>query len=577
MLMSRTNADVSPSPARPGDLAPIEEQRAPIRAIAFCTLAFILCFLISVAPLLRLAGKTFLLSLPTNPLLLLWGSWLPSNLHLAATYRASVITTSTIEFILLMAIAFGIYGLCAYFIQRQPEQSDYRPIFRLIWLGTLVGGIIFVLTPAMLSRDIFVYTGYGRTIVAHHANPYFVAQASFPRDPLTPYDDWKYATAAYGPAWLTICALWTLLLGNSPLAYLLAFRLFALAAHLLNAWLAASILGKMGASARTVALGTLLYAWNPLALQESSLGGHNDTFMITLILLGILLCLHAEQKNFACPSHYLPPIIAFTLAALVKFTALPLIVLFLVVLARNTLYSSRPTSLDNGLKVSVHWGSMFLKVVIAVIISGFVAFAFYAPFWIGHSIHEIISSFSSPPSARNAENSLMRAILEWIKAHGLPAHTSWLYTPLFLLSQRSVWDRIDYVVLSCSLIVGAIWIWRVPTTRTVIRAALVTFGVLLIVTPWFFAWYLIWLVGLAAICLPVANDRTGRALVAFTLTFSATAYLVYLFSGYPPINGWGGLSWALMVGPPLLVFLLLIILNNRAKLRSSGDSTTIAA
>src|SRR5207248_2908470 len=114
------------------------------------------------------------------------------------------------------------------------------------------------------------------TIVVHHANPYFVAPSRFPQDPLTSYDDWKDATAAYGPVWLTICSLWTLVLGNSPLGYVLAFRLFALAAHLLNIWLVATILGKTGSSARTVTLGTLLYAWNPLVLQESSLGGHND-------------------------------------------------------------------------------------------------------------------------------------------------------------------------------------------------------------------------------------------------------------------------------------------------------------
>ena len=339
--MNRKNVEIAPLPANPGEQALIMIKKAPLRGLVLCMLAFILCILISVPPLLHLAGKTFLLPLPTNPFLLWWGSWLPANLHLASDYRASMITTNSIEFLLLMALAFGIYGLSALLIQRMPEQSDYKNVLRLIWLGTIIGGLIFVLTPAMLSRDIFVYVGYGRTIVVHHANPYFVAPSRFPQDPLTSYDDWKDVTAAYGPVWLTICSLWTLVLGNSPLGYVLAFRLFALAAHLLNIWLVATILRKMGSSARTVTLGTLLYAWNPLVLQESSLGGHNDIFMVTLILLGILLCLHAEQRHFARPSHYIPPVLAFTLAALVKFTALPLIALFLVVLARNILYSTQ--------------------------------------------------------------------------------------------------------------------------------------------------------------------------------------------------------------------------------------------
>src|SRR5579859_3605715 len=208
MDMSGKNVELSPISGETPGIVSIEHQQASIRTIALCTLAFILCVLVSVAPLLRLAGKTFLLSLPTNPLLLFWGAWLPADLRLADTYRASMITTSSIEFLLLMALAFGIYSLCAYSIQRQPVQSSYKHVLRLIWLGTIVAGLIFVLTPAMLSRDIFVYAGYSRTIVAHHANPYFVTQATFPQDPLTSYDDWRFSTAAYGPAWLTICALW---------------------------------------------------------------------------------------------------------------------------------------------------------------------------------------------------------------------------------------------------------------------------------------------------------------------------------------------------------------------------------
>src|SRR5947209_3994440 len=413
--MNRKNVETAPLPINSGEHTPIMPKKAPLQGIALCMLAFILCILISVNPLLHLAGKTFLLSLPTNPFLLWWGSWLPVKLQLASDYRASMITTNSIEFLLLMALAFGVYGLSAFLIQRLPEQSNYKNVTRLIWLGTIIGGLIFVLTPAMLSRDIFVYVGYGRTIVAHHANPYFVPLSRFPQDPLTVYDDWKDATAAYGPLWLTICSLWTLVLGNSPLGYVLAFRLFALAAHLLNIWLVATILRKTGSSARTVTLGTLLYAWNPLVLQESSLGGHNDIFMVTLILLGILLCLHAEQRHFARPSHYLPPVLAFTLAALVKFTALPLIALFLVMLARNTLYPAQAASLTTNEQTgALHWRSMFLKVLLACIAGGFVALTFYAPFWFGHSIHDIRQSFSSPPSANFSEYSLMRAIHEWI-------------------------------------------------------------------------------------------------------------------------------------------------------------------
>src|SRR5947208_5375284 len=93
----------------------------------------------------------------------------------------------------------------------------------------------------------------------------------------------------------------------------------------------------MKCSPCTVTLGVLLYAWNPLALLESSFGGHNDVFLVTFILLGILLSVRAEQRSFTSPRSYLLPIVAFTLAALVKFTAAPLVAFFVVMLIRHSL------------------------------------------------------------------------------------------------------------------------------------------------------------------------------------------------------------------------------------------------
>ncbi|HYL42840.1 MAG TPA: hypothetical protein VEU97_05595 [Ktedonobacteraceae bacterium] len=561
--MSKKDVTALPIAGEPIATAPVKIPDTSVRGVLICTAASILCTLISVTPLLHLAGKTFLLSLPTNPVLLLWGSWLPSYIRTAQTYRASMITTNDTEFLLLTIMAFIIYGLCAFFIRRQPPQASYSRVLRLIWLGTIIVGLIYLLTPAMLSRDIFVYAGYGRTIVAHHANPYFVTPSAFPQDIITTYDDWKFATSAYGPAWLVVCSFWSLLMGAHPLGYLLGFRLFGLGAHLLNTVFVATILKKLGRSPRTVTLGTLLYAWNPLALMESSLGGHNDTFMVTLILLGVLLCVRAEQRRFTRPSDYLPPVIAFTLATLIKFTAAPVIVFYIILLAYRVFHLRAPAFAIEQQEGSVDKKAAWLKILLTTATGGLIAFAFYAPFWIGHSIHDIIGSFSSPPSAYYAENSILRAFYEWVKNHGLPSTSSWTYWPLYILSNHGVWNVINLVALVVMVIIGAIWLWRMPTTQTLIFASLATLGVLLLVTPWFFSWYVTWLVGLAAACLPHRSERYGRALVAFAFTYSATAYTTYLFNGYPPIGGWSRLSWLFMCVPPIVVFLAFARYNKR--------------
>ncbi len=536
------------------------------RGMLLYTLAFILCVLVSVTPLTRLAGTTFLLGLPTNPLLISVGTWLPIDLGFSTQARDSQITTHTVLLLVLVALAFLIYALRARYILRRPWQDNYSRILQLIWIGTIVAGLVFLLTPGMLSHDAFVYAGYGRVLTIHGANPYFVPLTSFPRDPLIPLDDWSNAPAAYGPLWLLICALCSLFGGSDPLHYVLIYRILGLAAHLLNVLLITVILRKRECSPRTIALGTLLYAWNPLALLESSQGGHNDTFMVTLILLGMLFCVQAERKEiqrFADLRYFLLGIVAFTLAILVKFTAGPLLVLLLVWIARQTLYSTQKSAFST---MQREWRRAALAVGTGILLSATLILAFYAPFWIGHSIPEIVGSFTSPPSAHEAYGSIMFAIVKWIWAHGLPGQ-GWMAKILYILSLHSVWSALNLLVVIATMSVGAIWLWRVPTTRTLALASLSVLGALLIVTPWFFPWYVIWLVGLAAICAPY--DLVGRALACAALTFSASAFCIYLYErGIPPVGTWIGLTFLTTIGPPIVVLLALLLLPHFYKTSS---------
>jgi hypothetical protein len=49
----------------------------------------------------------------------------------------------------------------------------------------------------------------------------------------------------------------------------------------------------------------------------------------------------------------------------------------------------------------------------------------------------------------------------------------------------------------------------------------------------------------------------ARALLAFTLVFSASAFLTYLFKdGYPPFGTWTGLVFLTTIAPPILAFLI---------------------
>ena len=535
--------------------------RTSLLVIAFCAFAFVMCILLTVAPLSRIPDPVLQLQTPLGAILTQAGAWLPADLGLTANHRASLASTNYLEFLALIALAFAIYGSCALFIRQSAAQLEdrkhFRVISRLIWSGTIAAGLIYVFTPAMLSHDIIVYASSSRLMATYHANPYFVPISTYPHDPFNMLNYWANSTSPYGPAWSAICYLWGLILAPQASAYALAFRLFALAAHLVNTWLVATTLRTSGQSNRIVILGTLLYAWNPLVVLESSLGGHNDVFMVTFLLMGILLSIRADKAGHLTePRGYLPPVLAFTLAALVKFTTLPVIALFILFMVWRALRSNLSNTVQLKEALACRWRPALLLACTASITSVLVALAFYGPFWIGHSIQSIQNSFTSPPSALYAENSILRAILAWNQTHTLPPHTIG-HILVEIFSVRKTWDSINITTLAGAVLLGAVWLWHSPSIRTFVLASLATLGALLIITPWFYSWYITWLVGLVAVCLPLAQYRAGRSLLAFTLTFSATSFLTYLFKdGYPPFGIWTGLVCLITIMPPALAFLI---------------------
>jgi hypothetical protein len=513
--------EVSPSPVQLPESSPAQQQPSPPWQVALicCALAYVLCILVTTAPLYNIVGLHTQFWISNNIVAL--DNWLhlPHDLGISTDPYVSQQDTYYLELLLPLLLSFAAYGLYAYLLQRTRPWSNHTFALRLIWLTIIVSGCIYLFTPASLSDDVYGYASYGRLLSVHHANPYVISPSGFPQDPTYPLIHWKDAFAPYGPVWIVLSAVVGLISGPDRLEYLIAFRLIAFAAHLLNIWLVTVTLRTMGRPPRTIALGTLLYAWNPLVLLESSAGGHNDVLMLTFILLGLLLSARAERKDATRLLDSIPPLLAFTLAGLVKLTAFPILAFPVLKLFWNIYKATAPTTRIG----SIHrLGIALLAGLLASIVSIAFALACYAPFWLGHSIQQIMFSFSSQPTENFSFNSFLAAISVWQRAHGLP-------TFLALFNSRHTWNVITVVAIALSVGLGAIWLWRASTTRTVAMAALATLAAFLLVTPWFTDWYVTWLVGLAAICLPVAHGRLGRSLFVLALTFSASAFLTYYY------------------------------------------------
>lgn len=526
--------------------------------LLLCTLALTVCILFAMTPLIRLPDSVIHLHLGVGSFLATASSWLPSSIG-----PWPQATSAIIELFTLILLTFLFYGLGALSVRSQSTKGTQRAV---IWTGAFLAGAILSITPAMLSHDILVYASYSRVLAAYHANPYFVPIAAFPHDPFTPINYWANSVSAYGPIWMLVCACFGQILSPAPVAYVLAFRLLALASHLCNTWLVGQTLHIMGRTPRTVTLGILLYAWNPLLLLEASLGGHNDSFMITFVLAGILLAARAEKRAETLRPHgYLPVIGALTLAALVKYTSLPLLAVYLLFLACKAIRSANGNTQTISQTLS-NWRPILLTIGSSGLCAALLALTFYGPFWLGHSPQSIISSFKNPPSALYSQNSFMRSVLEWEKLHPVRAKSS-----LFqLLSSRRLWDDLTLAAIILCLIAAGKLLWSRTTIHNVILASLLTMSAVLLITPWFYSWYITWLLGLAALCLPARQNRLTTALFALTLTFSFSALLTYLFRE-DPFTSYAYLISLFTTIPPACAFLLTLVWWNFTEKSTTGE------
>ncbi|HJT57403.1 MAG TPA: hypothetical protein VJ761_12965 [Ktedonobacteraceae bacterium] len=472
--------------------------------------------------------------------------WLPANI--GSTYQVS---SASIEFFSIITLAFFCYCLAAWFVGRWTGDGWRLPVYTCIWLGAVLAGAIYLVTPGVLAHDIEAYAGYSRLLAVYHANPYFVTLSAFPRDPVTPTDVWAAVPSAYGPIWMVICAvLGWLLKQPTPEAYVIGCRVFALAMHLLNIWLVSRTLYIMGRSPRIRALRMLLYGWSPLVLLESAQNGHDDVFMLTFVLLGILLLARANQRGELLHARgYLAPILAFTLAALVKYPILPVLAAYLLLLLCMTL---RPTAASSLIwrEALANWRLAVRPLGWACLASIALVLAFYVPFWLGHSPNAVIKSFSDNPVATWAENSYMRSVINWLHVH--PEQKD---NPLLMfLSWRQVWDVIEYIAIALCLFFGVRRLWVTPTVETFLTIALATMCIVLLLTPWFFTWYGTWIVGLAVVCLPARRNRVVWAFFILALTFSYSTLSLYLFN-HDLLGPIGYLVSLFDTVPPICAFL----------------------
>lgn len=263
-------------------------------------------------------------------------------------------------FVCVLVILFTVYAYALYCV----HESTSQWLYILIPLFTIALMVPLIANPNLLSNDVYSYIFYGRMQGVYGLNPYSVPPAATPGDPFLPYVDWRDMLTPYGPLWTTWSTVLSTLVPGGIIPHLLAFKICASILHLANIVLIGKVVSKVSPSHTTVAMAA--YAWNPLALFEFAGNAHNESMMLTWILLSMLALVNSRLS------------LAFALLALAvstKFTAMLFAPFYVVLYARR--YSDK-------LELAKH-------LVQAVLLGTAIWIIFWLPYLSGNGWRQMIS------------------------------------------------------------------------------------------------------------------------------------------------------------------------------------------
>ncbi len=489
-------------------------------------------------------------------------------------------------FFLLGLIFITLAGVYFYTVGKTFRTSNNIHItFRwllLPLLGATIFGITLLLLPALFSNEVYSYMFSGRMLTIYHVDPLIAVPAQFQQDPYLRWIAQPNVATIYAPLWMAIASL-LVGVGHSPVTTLLLFKGAALLSHLINCVLIWAILGKLAPSRRLG--GTLLYAWNPLALIELAGNGDNDGALICLLLF--ITWLYVQQKG---GWYDFWAVVLLGLAISVNFIALlfaPLFIWFSVH-SEPGLYKSRarqgskgrpplgrawgvPTfplfpsggrgsealsqNLDSGQNL-VHaiWGFCWRAIVALTIV-----FILYLPFWHGTSTFLAITSSIDMQHFVHSPLGVLAMPVRWlfgllVQGMNLPTTISSYY-----LQPTSAADTA--VSAAAMFIFALIYFYLLGKVRSfdtlLTSLCLVTLGYIVFISGQFWPWYVLWTLWIVAL-------RRFDALTVSVLLLSCTALLTYplLFVDNFPIASYQPL---LIFGIPLIYLITHVKRSNERK------------
>ena len=410
----------------------------------------------------------------------------------------------------------AIFAFCSRGLERISWPDDRRSIAFVVACQAIVS-IAFSFFSVMVSSDAYAYVLWGRLYGLYAINPYAIGHlTNVQHDPilqqLVAYFGNPPPNVDYGPLWVLGAGLLARVESATSLAVQVwSHRFVAVTAALVTTLALCRILRANGPAVISQRIAT--FAFHPLVLFETAVGGHNDMVMIA-----------AAAWSFALVDSY--PIVAGLLLGAsisIKYVAV-LIAPFLLIRA-----------LKSGAAAATIAGAAAIAAIAL----------FFRPFWISWTIFEGLVMHA-------AEVTMSTAWVVILAIERVPSSAA---------DHAVVKDAVEITILACLLIVLA-WSYQ----RYVIAAHAKYIWLTITATLWSLPalnpWYLLWLS-------PALSS--GSRWRGYAWWFGLAAFLHYAVDvPRPPTTPDGFSRWIFLLALLTVLMLLLPIVATYVSSRETA-------
>ncbi len=384
---------------------------------------------------------------------------------------------------LLYIVAFVLLFACYWLGYRILRATSQRQLLLVIVGFSMVFNLILLRMYPADATDIYDYIIRGRMTSIYGLNPLKDVPNQIEQDEFYPFISWHTVPSAYGPLWESLAGLTTKLAGNDRTTNVFAFKSLAIGGYGLASLFIALALMKI--APRRLLSGLYLFMWNPLVIFMTAGIGHHDALMAAAIALA-LYCL--TRRWYAAATT------ALILGALLKFIPLMLVPIVAVVALRR-------------LRGWLCWRYLILSAVLGVLLG----VAAYAPYW--HGLETMRLERRDRMYTGSVATVLRELLLPTLD--NMPIETSPAETPI----TNALMANGSLILFGLFYLWQIVLLWRADHDDALLPVRIigrVMLFYLLVVSLWFFGWYVIWI-------LPVAVLLEDTPLRRLTLRFS---YLV---------------------------------------------------